>query len=104
MGGGGALFDMGDDGDLDLFLLQGGTDPSSPRAAQAGDVDLYVSQQGSDALFLNGGDGRFQNATVEWSAGVEGWSTSAAFGDLDTDGDLDLYVAQYIELDPKGDA
>lgn len=143
MGGGGALFDMDGDGDLDLFLLQGGTDPGSPRTAQAGDghalfrndgagaftdvsagagfesltgyamgaaagdvdgdgdVDLYVSQQGSDALFLNGGDGRFQDATSEWSAGVEGWSTSAAFGDLDADGDLDLYVARYIELDPK---
>ena len=143
MGGGGALFDMDGDGDLDLFLLQGGADPGSPTTAQAGEghalfrndgqgsftdvsegagfesltgyamgaaagdvdgdgsVDLYISQQGTDALFLNEGGGRFKDATSEWGAGVEGWSTSAAFGDLDADGDLDLYVARYIELESK---
>ena len=29
------------------------------------------------------------------------WSTSAAFADLDGDGDLDLYVATYLEYDPE---
>src|SRR5918995_1411357 len=28
------------------------------------------------------------------------WSTSAAFADLDRDGDLDLYVANYLDYDP----
>ncbi|MEM6568639.1 MAG: CRTAC1 family protein [Planctomycetota bacterium] len=66
-----------------------------------GDVDLFVTQHGRDALFLNDGSGRFTDATEEWNAGVTGWSTSATFGDLDGDGDLDLFVTRYIELDPE---
>ena len=36
------------------------------------------------------------------SGGVDfsGWSSSAAFGDYDLDGDLDFYLANYIDFDP----
>ncbi|MDP6753805.1 MAG: VCBS repeat-containing protein [Verrucomicrobiota bacterium] len=64
-----------------------------------GDLDLFVTSCGGpNALFLNDGSGRFTNRTR--SAGVEArriGSTSVAMGDLDGDGDLDIYVANYGE-------
>ena len=68
------LADLDGDGDLDLLLLALG---------------------GPNALFLNDGTGRFvdggQNAGLASTAG----STTAAVADVDADGDLDLYIANY---------
>lgn len=59
-----------------------------------GKLDLYfVNQLGGSELWLNSGDGKFQNATE--SAGValkDKISVSAAFADADNDGDPDLFV------------
>ena len=43
----------------------------------------------------------FQDVTVRAGLTSSLWSTSAAFADLDGDGDLDLYVATYLDFDPK---
>lgn len=63
-----------------------------------GQVDLFVTAVGANRLFHNEGGGRFKE--VASSAGVtgdpQGWSTAAAWIDIDNDGDLDLYVANYV--------
>jgi hypothetical protein len=60
-------------------------------------VDLYLTALGSNRLLRNLG-GRFEDVTE--SAGVGGretdWSTGAAFFDFDNDGDLDLFVGNYV--------
>jgi hypothetical protein len=51
-------------------------------------------------LYRNNGDGTFSDVTAKAGVGNTGsWGTSAAFGDYDNDGHLDLYVANYVDLD-----
>jgi hypothetical protein len=65
-----------------------------------GHADLFVTRWRSYALYRNNGDGAFEDVTA--AHGLEGdrdWPTSAAFADLDNDGDLDLYVCHYLRWD-----
>ena len=65
-----------------------------------GRPDLFVTRYGSYALYRNRGDGTFADRTEAAGLGGDrGWPTSAAFADLDGDGDLDLYVCQYLRWD-----
>jgi len=63
--------------------------------------DLFVSYFGKNVLYHNNGDGTFTDVTDK--AGVAGngkrWNTGCAFVDYDRDGKLDLFVANYIDLD-----
>ncbi len=65
-----------------------------------GRADLYVTRYGRNVLFRNDENGKFTDVTAE--AGVGGWegkwSLSAAFFDYDHDGDLDLYVCNFVDL------
>ena len=76
--------------------------------ACAGDVDndgradLYVTSYGANALYRNDGDGIFADVTRDAGVGLSLWSTSCAFLDMDLDGDLDLFVTNYLEA-AKGD-
>jgi tetratricopeptide (TPR) repeat protein len=64
--------------------------------------DLFVTRWRSYALYRNRGDGRFEDATDKAGFGGDrDWPTSAAFADLDGDGDLDLYVCHYFVYDPS---
>jgi hypothetical protein len=59
-----------------------------------GRLDVYFPNQvGGSQLWKNLGDGRFKDITAEAGVGLPGRVTvSAAFGDVDNDGDQDLYV------------
>ena len=66
-----------------------------------GREDLLVTYWGHDRLYRNAGDGRFEDVTTR--AGLNEkrtrWGTGCAFLDYDRDGRLDLFVANYIDLD-----
>jgi enediyne biosynthesis protein E4 len=64
-----------------------------------GFMDLYVTAFGPNVLYRNNGNGTFTDVTA--AAGVAGkstdWSTSTGFFDFDRDGNLDLYVVNYLD-------
>jgi hypothetical protein len=64
-----------------------------------GSSDLFVTNLGPDALLLNDGHAVFEDTTAETDLADERWTSSAAFFDADADGDLDLYVAAYVDID-----
>ncbi len=65
-----------------------------------GYLDLYVTAFGPNILYHNNRNGTFTDVTA--TAGVAGgpneWSTSTGFFDFDRDGDLDLYVVNYLDF------
>jgi len=73
-----------------------------------GDEDLYVLNFGANVLYRNDGGRSFTDVTAEMGVagppmlnGAVKWSVSGAFFDADRDGDLDLYVANYLAFDPE---
>ena len=81
MGGGVALADLDGDGDLDAYLVQSGrVDKTLPAELSA------------NRLYLNRGDGRFDEVQGAAGAGDRGYGMGVTAGDYDNDGDTDLYV------------
>ena len=62
--------------------------------------DIYITGFNHSALYRNNHDGTFTDVTAKAGvANADRWGTSAAFGDYDNDGNLDLYVANYVDVD-----
>jgi hypothetical protein len=63
--------------------------------------DLFVTYFGKNVLYHNNGDGTFTDVSRKTGVAGKGnrWNTGCAFVDYDRDGRLDLFVANYIDLD-----
>ena len=101
--GDGIFDDVSEDTGMDLRLY--GMGVATGDYDGDGFVDVFVSAVGTNRLLRNVEGKRFVDATAE--AGVAGaedaWSTSAAFFDYDGDGDLDLFVCNYVSWSPAID-
>ena len=77
------------------------------QAACAADIDndghpdLFVTYYGHNSLYRNLGNGKFEDITERAGLPVTGtrWGSGCALIDYDRDGLLDIFVANYVDLD-----
>lgn len=81
MAGGLAAADFDDDGDIDVLVVGG-----------VGNVN---------SLFRNDGDNGFTEMAAEVNLDIEEWGSGPAFGDIDGDRDLDLFVGAIAGSRPR---
>ena len=66
-----------------------------------GDPDIYLNNYGPNVLYRNNGDGTFTDVTrIAGVGNGDKVGAGACFLDIDKDGDLDLYVGNYIDFTP----
>jgi enediyne biosynthesis protein E4 len=100
MGAGVALIDYDNDGDLDVFLVQGGAlDGGQTRGEpQRGPTPAPTSRLFRNDLTTGGGGGRsprFTDVTERAGVGLRAYGMGVAAGDYDNDGHLDLFVTAF---------
>ena len=86
-GPGGALLDYDNDGDLDVYLVNGFRDAE-------GNLE---TNEGANRLYRQDSPDRFTDVTRTTGVGNTGYGMGIAVGDIDNDGFVDLYVTNYGE-------
>ena len=86
VGSGGALLDYDNDGDLDIYLVNG---------AHRGGTKRGSTVSPKNRLYRQEDEGTFEDVTGEAGLGDTGYGMGVAVGDLDNDGDLDIYLSNY---------
>jgi hypothetical protein len=101
MGAGVALFDYDNDGDLDVFLVQGGAlddGGQTPGQGQTRGLTPATSRLFRNDLTI-GADGRrtlhFTDVTERAGVGLRAYGMGVAVGDYDNDGYLDLFITSF---------
>jgi hypothetical protein len=79
-----AMADVDRDGDLDVFI--------GYETERAADGTLRFPHR----LFLNDGRGKFTDGTAAAGIGGQGRCVAATFGDVDGDGDPDLFLSHFL--------
>ena len=88
MGSGAALFDADGDGRLDLYLIQAGPLPEHRDGEPAADLP-------GNRLFLQEPGGGFRDDAGASGLFDRSYGTGVAVGDVDGDGDSDVFVANF---------
>lgn len=109
-GMGASSADVDLDGDVDLYVTNmdspaGGRIVRDPRfmPTQRQLAPAYEYHARGNSLFLNRGDGTFEDATLAAGVARGGWAWGAVFFDLDNDGLEDLYVPNGFITGPRDD-
>jgi len=64
-----------------------------------GNLDLFVTGYGGNALYRNKGNCSFEDVTDKAGVRGGGFSTGTAWADYDRDGYVDLFVSRYVHVD-----
>lgn len=83
MGAGSVFFDYDNDGKQDIYFVNGGDHTGK----------VPPENRAVNRLYRQGADGRFTDVTANSGLTDNGYGMGAAAGDIDNDGDLDLYVS-----------
>ena len=84
LGSGAAWFDYDQDGDLDIYFVNGADLP-----------EMRSDVPPTNALYRNNGDGSFTDVTSDAGVGDAGYGFGCCAGDYDNDGFSDLYVTNF---------
>ena len=96
-GSGVALFDYDNDGDLDIYAIQGAMLEAGKAAAES--IIPPANKVPSNQLYRNdlipNGTLHFTNVTTESGLGDTGYGMGVAVGDTDNDGDPDVFASNF---------